>query len=64
MEWLKTLLYGKKLTHNRVFYMSKAPNPKKGWLKKSALMVGDLWFDTSHTPHVWADGRWKKLGTD
>jgi len=64
MEWLKALLYGKKLAYNNVYYMSKAPNPKKGWLRKSALKKGDLWFDTNEAPHVWTGEHWKTLGTD
>jgi len=67
MEWLKVKLYGKVRAYNNVYYKSKAPTPKKGWLRKSDLMLGDLWFSTSDVPptaHVWSDGRWKRLGID
>lgn len=67
MEWFKTKLYGKRVAYNSVYYAPKPPNPKKGWLRKTALMQGDLWFDTAAKtpkPHAWSDGRWKKLGTD
>jgi hypothetical protein len=66
LKWLKTKLYGKVLAYNSVYYGDKAPNPKKGWLKKSALREGDLWFDTknSNRPHSWTGNVWRRLGVD
>lgn len=64
MEWLKTLLYGEKVRYNSVYYQPKPPNPKRGWLKKSALITGDLWYDTlnGNTTYVWrSDGVWERV---
>ena len=65
-EWLKTKLYGKTLAKNHVYYAPKAPNPRKGWLRKSALRVGDLWIDTktSNRAHTWTGNVWRRLGVD
>lgn len=64
MEWLKHLLYGQRRSYNSVYYSDTAPNPKQGWLRKSALRTGDLWFDPPHfdRSRVWSDGAWKEVG--
>jgi len=66
MDWIKNKLFGEEIRYNKVYYGAKAPSPKKGWLRKSALLVGDLWFDTKNEnrPHAWTGNVWRRLGSD
>jgi hypothetical protein len=65
MEWLKRKLYGEEPTRSVVYSGAKAPDPRKGWLRKSALLRGHLWINTkTNRVHIWTGNTWRRLGVD
>lgn len=66
MEWIKNKLFGEESSPAKIYYAAKVPNPKKGWLRKSALRSGDLWIDTKNgnRSHVYTGNTWRRLGTN
>lgn len=66
MDWIKRKLYGEEPKRSVIYQGAKVPNPKRGWLRKSALLEGNLWVDTknSNRVHVWTGNVWRRLGAD